>query len=268
MENKGGVMQERKRIAEHKILQLAIYAGKLVLVNGGEIYRVENAVTYIGNHFGVEIDSFATLTCIISSVKNSEGETFTAIERIKSRSNNLDKINQIQTILNNIDNYKFDELKMALKNIEKEKAHPLKLNMLAGAIGSSGFVVLAHGNIIEFIVSFISGGIVMLLEHYLKKLSINSFFTNLILGGVCSFVSTFFYINKLIPSPSISTISALMLLVPGVAFINAIRDIINGDLVAGTSRVMEVFMIGSSIALGAVIATNLLSNLGGALCFL
>lgn len=268
MENKGGVMQERKRIAEHKILQLATYAGKLVLINGGEIYRVENAVVYIGNKFGIEIDSFATLTCIISSVKNPDGETFTAIERIKSRSNNLDKINQVQTILDNIDDYKFEELKTILKAIEKEKAYPLKLNILAGAIGSSGFVVLSHGNINEFIVSFLSGGVVMLFEHYLKKLSVNSFFTNLILGGICSFVSTFFYINKIIPSLSISTISTLMLLVPGVSFINAIRDIINGDLVAGTSRVMEVFMIGSSIALGAVIATNILSHFGGDLCFL
>ena len=54
-----------------------------------------------------------------------------------------------------------------------------------------------------------------------------------------------------------------MLLVPGVAFINCIRDIIAGDLVSGTSRAMEVIMTGVAIAIGAGLVIKLFYNFGG-----
>lgn len=54
-----------------------------------------------------------------------------------------------------------------------------------------------------------------------------------------------------------------MILVPGVAFINSMRDIFAGDLVTGMSRLMEVVMIGTSIAVGSGVALNIFLKLGG-----
>ena len=41
-----------------------------------------------------------------------------------------------------------------------------------------------------------------------------------------------------------------MLLVPGLAITNAIRDTIHGDLLAGITRAAEAFLIAVSIAVG------------------
>lgn len=41
-----------------------------------------------------------------------------------------------------------------------------------------------------------------------------------------------------------------MLLVPGLAITNAIRDTISGDLVSGISRAVEAFLIAIAIAAG------------------
>ena len=46
------------------------------------------------------------------------------------------------------------------------------------------------------------------------------------------------------------TIGALMILVPGVLFTNAMRDIMAGDMVAGISKTAEALLIGMAIALG------------------
>ena len=45
-------------------------------------------------------------------------------------------------------------------------------------------------------------------------------------------------------------IGSLMPLVPGVAIVNAIRDIISGDFVSGTSRLTEAVLIAVALALG------------------
>ena len=58
-------------------------------------------------------------------------------------------------------------------------------------------------------------------------------------------------------------IGNMMPLVPGVAFTNGLRDLINGDLVSGIARVVEAILIAFAIALGVGIALQLL--VGGGL---
>lgn len=45
-------------------------------------------------------------------------------------------------------------------------------------------------------------------------------------------------------------IGALMLLVPGVAVTNSMRDIIAGDLIAGLMKMVEALMVATAIAIG------------------
>lgn len=46
------------------------------------------------------------------------------------------------------------------------------------------------------------------------------------------------------------TIGALMILVPGIAFTNAMRDIMSGDLTSGVNKAVEALLIATAIALG------------------
>ena len=58
-------------------------------------------------------------------------------------------------------------------------------------------------------------------------------------------------------------IGALMILVPGLLFTNAMRDIIYGDTTSGLNRVVQVFLVAAAIALGTAGAWNLSSLLWG-----
>ena len=60
-------------------------------------------------------------------------------------------------------------------------------------------------------------------------------------------------------------IGSLMLLVPGLAITNAVRDSIGGDLLAGIIRAIEACLIAVAIALGAGVTMSIwLSVSGGA----
>ena len=63
-----------------------------------------------------------------------------------------------------------------------------------------------------------------------------------------------------------TTIGVIMLMVPGVAITNAIRDIIAGDLVAGIARAADAFLTAAAISAGAggAIALLKLLHLAGA----
>jgi uncharacterized membrane protein YjjP (DUF1212 family) len=49
------------------------------------------------------------------------------------------------------------------------------------------------------------------------------------------------------------TIGVLMLLVPGAALTNAMREIMAGDILSGISRIAEVLLLASAIALGTMV---------------
>ena len=55
--------------------------------------------------------------------------------------------------------------------------------------------------------------------------------------------------------------SVLMQVVPGLAIVNAIRDMIAGDLVAGNARLIEAFMIAAGLSVGAVTGMLLFGGL-------
>lgn len=59
-------------------------------------------------------------------------------------------------------------------------------------------------------------------------------------------------------------IGALMLLVPGLLFTNAMRDIIYGDTNSGVNRIVQVFLVAAALALGTAAGWKAASFLWGA----
>ncbi len=54
-------------------------------------------------------------------------------------------------------------------------------------------------------------------------------------------------------SRDLIVIGGIMPLVPGMAITNAIRDVIAGDLLSGTSRGLEAALTSAAVAMGVVI---------------
>lgn len=253
-------MLKNSNVSEQQILSLASLAGKIVLSNGGEVYRVEETIEKIGDYFNLKIDSFVTLTCIIISGKNSKDESCSLVTKIRGRSTNLDKIHRVHIMMANISNYNYSELKKELEEIDSAIPYSFFVNLLASAIGGASFIISFKGGPRDFATAFISAASMSLFSYLVTGLKLNSFFINLISSAICVFISYSFYVMGIIRDPSISIISSLMLLVPGVAFINSIRDIIAGDLLSGTSRAMEVVMTGGAIAIGAGVVIKFFQN--------
>lgn len=238
---------------EYKILELLRKMGRLLLQNGSEINRIEKSTVELGQHFGYKAQCFATLTCIIITVANSEGETFSIVDRIDKRSTNLDKVYKVYQMINNINSYNYTDVLIELDKIENEKSYTFITSCFGYIIGAGFFVFLFKGNYHEFIVAMITGFALSLLVKISSKLKINTTFSNIIYGICCALVPSIFARYHFIKDVNIAIISSLMIMVPGVSFINAIRDLFSGDLVTSLSRILEVALIGLSLSIGSAL---------------
>lgn len=243
--------------SKYKVLNIAGDIGEALLKNGSEIYRLETNVCGAVKHFGFECNCFATLTCLIVGIEDENGETITIVRRISSRQTNLDKVYKIITLVENIDKYTMDEIKSAIQNIDKEETYTEYQILLAYCIVAGFFSTLFGGGSRDFLVAVVGGLSIGIFNKFCELIDVGSFFVNLICGFIATAVGALSQKYGFIPDMSIPIISALMILVPGVPFVNSMRDIFSDDLVTGISRFIEVIMIGTSIAVGSGIALKL-----------
>lgn len=237
----------------NKILKLSVEAGRIILENGGETYRVEETILRICHAYDIEVaDSFVTPTGIIVSVTDSEGKIFTLVKRIHSRTVNLDKISKINDLSRKIIPMKLsiDTVAAEIKNINSTKSYDKRILLICSAFGTAFFTLLFDGDIHDAIISFFIGIAIQSLGLALQKIKLNDFFINVLGGAVTALIALVSVHYKLANHMDKIIIGSIMLLVPGISITNAIRDTIAGDLLAGISRAVEAILIAVAIAVG------------------
>ena len=237
MNNKNSILKEK--IEENNVLFVACYMGRLILQNGGETYRTEETIRRTCEYYGIKANSFATLNTIITSIDSFDGKRYSKVDRIDSRTLNLDKVDRLNNIARNLNKYKISEVKEKIMEIEAEDKMNFRKKVLGNVLVGSAFAIL------------FSTFILACTDEFIKDLKLNNFFVNFIGGVIAAIISLMFFKFNFIDDISISIISALMLLVPGISFTNSIRDIIAGDFVSGISRGVEAVTTGIALASGS-----------------
>lgn len=239
---------------EYQVLSLAGKTARIMLESGSEVHRIERITQRICQHYHFSAQCFATLTCVIITLENREGEVFSLVDRIENRNTNLHKITRISKLVDSIPSYSYSEFKDELEYIQKEKTYSQAQIFFAHILGAACFVFLFQGNHRDVFVSGLTGFFIALTSYLCKKIKLESLFLNGLQGFVGSVIPCLFYSIGWISKIDIPIISSLMIMVPGVAFINSIRDLFSGDLVTAQSRLLEVILIGMTLAVGSGIA--------------
>ena len=126
--------------------------------------------------------------------------------------------------------------------------------VIVSAVIAAAWTSFYGGGITEDVIATLSGALVTILARYLKILAPNEMVLNFLLSFfveslayVCASVGITQDYGKII-------IGNIMLLVPGVAFVNALRDMIGGDMMSGILRVCESVLLAVFLAAGSFMA--------------
>ena len=141
------------------------------------------------------------------------------------------------------------------------------LNILSYGIASGAFTLMLKGTIGDSISAFITGVLLGLFMSFLSRKNVPYFLRSLFGGAYTAIFAVLFYISGLGNQYSLIIVGSIMTLLPGVTLTNAIRDVMESNFLSGTSKIMEAFLIATSIAGGVGIVLtfyhNILSMLGG-----
>ncbi|KEI03834.1 threonine/serine exporter family protein [Clostridium botulinum] len=249
-----------------KILYLATEAGRIILQNGGETYRVEETMNKICYGLNVQkADSFVTPTGIMLSITDETGKTISLIRKITNRSINLEKVSEINALSRTIvtDSPSLNYVEKRLNEIDNSCGYNKKILILSASFSAGFFTLLFGGTFRDFFVSLFIGATIKFICIILNSIKINEFFINSLGGAIASLLAIISINLNIGKNEDKIIIGSIMLLVPGLVITNAIRDTLAGDLVSGISRTVEAFFIAIAIATGSGIIIKLWFYFGG-----
>lgn len=244
---------------EERLLRVVCKAGRILLESGAEIYRVEETINRLLNCFHVEEGSaFVTPSGIFVSFV-SEGRTYSKVIRVTYSSLNLTRINEVNQASRDMCNgvIELEELENKIKACSNLELSSPKAERWYSAMTALGFALFYGGGVWEAVVAAFAGFCVSWAQAHFAKRKINSF----VAIGLCSMlivlIACLFSMLPLSFNRDTMIIGCMMLLVPGLALTNAIRDSLAGDYLSAITRATEAMLISVSLAVGAGIVLSL-----------
>lgn len=235
------------------IIHVAAEAGKIILENGGETYRVEQTITMICKSYGIpQTESFVTPTGIMVSITNNENQTVSLIKRVNIRTVNLLKVSMINNLSREIvsDPISTSDMRKKIEYINNIQPYSQITTTFFAALSCGSFTLLFGGNYKDFLIAFLIGALINCLSVFLDKFEVNGFLKNMLGGALAALIALIASSIGQVGNMDTIIIGSIMILVPGISITNAIRDTIAGDLVSGISRSIEALFVAIAIAAG------------------
>lgn len=241
-----------------KLLNMATELGYQLMSSGAEIYRVEESIYRLLRAYGLEDPQvFAIPNALIVSVTTPQGHPITRMSRIPGHGTNIELLERCNDLCRRLcfSPIPLDEAQAQIKALSKGiRSYKPQQVLLGYGLAASFFTPLFGGGLWDSVCAFVCGIIVgVCLMFGGRLIGSNSFFRTTICSAVASLLALLLVRLGLGHDVDNVTIGVLMLLVPGAALTTAMREIMAGDIISGVSRMAEVLLVASAIALGATV---------------
>ena len=243
------------------LTDLAAQVGHGLAISGAETFRVEDTIRRILRAYGIECEVFAIPNCLTISFEAANGKPLTIMKRIGFHGNDLDAVEQFNALSRRICAEKppVEEFQQQLSTILAQPGEP-RLHLAGSVLAAASFAVFFGGSLWDGV---LAGGVAVFIcwmERWLAPFCLNGVafqFIASFLSGMaallCCRVCPLLHADMVL-------IGVIMLLVPGIPFTNAIRDILLGDIISGSLRLVEAVLLAAMLALGMMAAIWLMGG--------
>ncbi len=247
-----GISAEKAQTYADCILCLALDVGEGMLKNGDSVHHVEDTVKRICMAYGgVHIETFVISSLILASVRLTDGSYSSQIRRVYFSENNMSVLENYNSLSRSIcaQTPDFETAQQMLRDVKNKKAYPRWLLCCGGALAAASFAVFFGGSVRDGV----AGGLIGLLTAFLSSIrytNLNALAKTAVLSFFAGLMSYFTVLVGVGQNVDMVMIGSIMLLIPGLAFGNALRDLLCGDILTGVLKTVQSCLTAVLIACG------------------
>lgn len=235
-----------------KILEVAAYAGEILVRNGAEIARIQDTISYILRSFGVQDFDVYVLSSAIFLNINVPGERAYSVMRYVVQETvhlrRVDAVNRLSREIAAADGPLDPDAVM--EKLRECAALPVVnrwLQVAAVAASSGAFCYLLGGDIMDSLAAIVVGFVLQCAQALYRR---RSFVVTILNGALATLVSILTVQVGLGHSLNHITIGAIISLVPGVALTTSMRDFFSSDYLSGSIHLIDALLTAICIAVG------------------
>lgn len=248
------------------LIDMVMQLGYELAMAGAETFRVEESINRCVAAYGVKAEVFAIPNYLTVSIVTDDGQSITRMRRIGHHGNDLDAVEKFSNLSRAFCNRRPDprEGKQWIDLVHQKRLfYSMPAQYLGYFLGAAGYGLFFGGNVIDALCAGICGILVGFVNQALDTRKANQFFRTIASSFLMAMLAYALGTAGITKNPDAVTIGALMILVPGLLFTNAMRDIIYGDTNSGVNRIVQVFLVAAAIALGTATAWSVASRIWG-----
>lgn len=249
-----------------RLMDLVTDFGYNLAMAGAETFRVEDSINRILSSYGAQSEAFVITNCMTLSMRAPDGKLYNRMRRIGFHGNDLDSVEKFNALSRRICT-ETPDLETAAKWLGETKAnksrYKLPIYLLGCILGSAGFAIFFGGTLMDALCAGICGTLLGISDRFLERFKTNPFFKTIVNSFIMAMVAYITGTVGIADNTDAVIIGTLMILVPGLLFTNAMRDIIFGDTNSGINRIVQVFLTAAAIALGTGAAWKLSAGIWG-----
>lgn len=238
-------------------LSCAMSIGEQLLINGAEVSRVEDTIRRICMAYGAaRVDVFSITSSIVTTMYGEDFGTCTQTRRVSEMSNDLNKLDDLNRLSRNIceNRPKPAGIMEELKKILNGPQYSLRMQVFLYALISGSFSIFFGGTAKDMVAAAVIGVLLKFLEIMINRTPVNTLITALLCSVAGGFCANLFVLAGIGDHIDLISIGNIMLLIPGIAFTNALRDMFSGDTITGAIRFVESILRAMIIAVGFTFA--------------
>ena len=234
------------------VLRTAMDVGEGLLRSGAEIRRIEDTITRIAKAYGaVHVEVFTITTLILASVRMPDGGYSSQTRRVLTSSNNLHRLAKYNEISREIcaGGVSIEAAQQKIRQVKRSEPYPTWIIYIGAVFGAGGFAMFFGGSWLDGIIAAAIGVIMTLIDTYkppfmnsMSNAVISSFIAG-VLAELCAYFGLCHNMDMVI-------IGTIMLLIPGLTIGTSIRDMLCGDIVTGSIRLIQSILLACVIAFG------------------
>lgn len=245
-------MKAEKRHCE-KVLSLALDIARNMVKCGAEVNRAEQAVMRICYAYGMEkAQVFSVVSMIIATVVDEESGAHTQMRRSYSYGVNFGRLEKLNALSRRIcdETPDIDLVRLELETICIEDKK-FRLKVCAGyMLAASAFAIFFGGTFLDALATVPIAAVIYFMQTYIRVKGASRLFFTAVESVVASLLALIFVHVGFGNNADIIMIGDIMLLIPGLMLINALREMLCGDLMSGLLRLLESVILAVSIAVG------------------
>ncbi len=253
------VMAEAEQANEYLFQILEI--GQYMLQCGGEVSRVEDSIRRMCIAYGAErADVFSITSSIVVTIHAHRFGSLTQTRRISGQQYDLHRLELLNHLSRRLctERLSLEDTERALDAILSAPQYSFGVQLMTYALISASFSLFFGGSVLDAAASGIIGVVLKYLDRMIRKTEANAFLSALLCSCLGGLLSGLAVRTGLGDNMDMISIGNIMLLIPGIALTNSLRDMFSGNTLAGLMRFIEALLLAMTIAFGFALVAGLM----------